>query len=543
MTSRAPSDHTESSHSRLSPAEWLVAATVVVVASVLARLHQLMNADEINSDAAIVALQSIDLLAGKSGAFSPYIYGVFYQSSAEAFALCLPFLLFGATPLVTLLTSLAWHSSFVLVLYRWLRGHFSRASAAVALMPLIFPTRELEFVSIYAPRGLAIFVFFVGLYCLDRARVEAELPKDTRAALTFCGAALTTLSLYLDLYVVQLGACVAVLALSLIKRWWSDRPTAHLLIKKYLLGSLLGVLPVVATMVGTRLFFASKQVTGVGPSVALLKHNLSRFLSDFLPTLYQVEPREILADLYLKEVPQDLSVLLVKLGCAVAFVALWPWAFRLRRQGGHAGEHAILWWFSALGALMCMVAFNLSPYNADVWTTRYLAPLIWLAVFPIAVVAHHQPRAAVLIVGAFCFSSMHSRTIEHPRHFAAYLPRATQESWSEDVPALRAALHTEAIEVIMGQYWLAYRLGLLLDNRWPVAAWGGADRIPLNRGAWQLANKRAYVFHPDETRLTIGDVKARLQLAHKKRPEWSSREMRVGRFTLLIEERAPAVTN
>lgn len=512
--------------------EWLISMSILCVVNVLTRLHHLINASEIHSDAAIVGLQAIHILKGE---WSPFLWGVAYQSSFDAFAMAAMFAIFGSTPLAAMMTPLVGHMALTALVFATIRRHASRRIAWLATLPLLITPRELEGVILYSPRQFAVLAIFAALFMLDTATVRAGREGQARSRTTygmwFIAGWLATIALTLDVFVLQFGAAIAVFGglayLQLFVRLRSWQPVLASTV-----GAAVGMIPFVLARMG-----GTPAMAQTALSAKFIAFNLPRMLRDALPSLMSMRSFSITPDLYLNAVsePAFISVPKVLVGAAVF---AFPWLAIARAQ--RTSEGVVPWqqrfaWTAWFGSLAATFAFLCSPAILDVWSSRYLAPVYWLLPFAIAVVAEQvRFSTAAVVIGLFAVSTAHSRVRALPDHFANGLPQLAPTSWSGEIEPLRTVLREQRVEALLGQYWMAYRLGFLLNDEWPVSAWAADDRYPAYRAAWRAAKVRAYVFHPDETRLTAQAVRARM-----KQTNVPFEEMKVGRFTLLIERRDP----
>lgn len=531
--SATTSTHTMSGTQLPTRREWAISLLLLCVMNVVTRLHHLLNASEIHSDAAIVGLQAIHILKGE---WSPFLWGVEYQSSFDAFAMAAMFALFGSTPIAAMMTPLVGHMALTALVFAMIRRHTSRRIAWLSTLPLLITPRELEGVILYSPRQFAVLSIFGALFMLDTATLRAANEGQARSRTTygiwFIAGWLATIALALDLFVLQFGAAIAVFGLLAfvqlfvrLRLWQPIVASAA--------GAAVGLIPFVLARLG-----GAPSLAQTALSTKFIGFNLPRMLRDALPSLMSMRSFRVTPDLYLDAVsePALISVAKVLVGAAV-FALPWLAIARVRRttsEGAVPWQHRFAWtaWFGSLAATF---AFLCSPAILDAWSSRYLAPVYWLLPFAIAAVATEiRFHTLAVVIGLFACSTAHSRMRAMPEHFANGLPQQARTSWPGEIDPLRAVLREQRVEALLGQYWIAYRLGFLLNDEWPVSAWAGDDRYPPYRAAWRAAKVRAYVFHPDETRLTAQAVKARM-----KQTNVPFEEMKVGRFTLLIERRDP----
>jgi hypothetical protein len=124
-----------------------------------------------------------------------------------------------------------------------------------------------------------------------------------------------------------------------------------------------------------------------------------------------------------------------------------------------------------------------------------LAPAAWLL----------RPARFIPLVVAYALSAAISGWVSYGTFVDGPLPRLHPRGAATDEAALGAFLKERGVSVAMAQYWLAYRLTFLFEERLLVVPLNpGEDRYPPYREKLSRAARLAYVFHPSEPRALPG---------------------------------------
>lgn len=493
----------------------------VLGASLLFRLPPLLNARGVHSDAAVVGLQAMHLLRGE---WSWFIWGAGYQSSWDALVVALGFALTGPSALTLMLAPLAGHLLLTGLTFDCLRRRLSLAPAAFVSLVLAFTPQAINGVALYAPRQWSITSLFAGVWLLDRAG-GSRWPLRLYAA----GACLGVLSLYLDLFSLQMMPALAVLA---VGACLDGRPGVARAARR--LGAVLA-----GVAAGGFILWLSRQSPVANAAKATL-------------TLARLEPNFRL--LWETCLPWVLGYGVYVPG-AKLYPELWqsPGAFHavqvlgasLLGAGVLFGGAAVLWrrvpWevrrlglFGFVASASAVGGFLASSMPADMWSARYLAPIVWTAPFALAPAAwalggrwFGGALAVYLLVAAV------GGWASYGPYVRGALPVLDPRGQADDEEALASVLRQRGIRHAAAQYWLAYRLTFLFREDpvvVPLAGW--EDRYPPYRQAFDAAPVVAFLFHPSEPRAVPEPYEQMLRQSGGR-----VERLEVKGFTVLIHDR------
>jgi hypothetical protein len=495
----------------------------VLAVSLLFRVPLLVNASAINSDAAVVALQAKHLLQGE---WSFFLWGAGYQSSLDAVLMALGFAVFGARPWVAMAVPLAEHLLLTWLAFDVIRRRLDPWRAATACLPLVFAPIAITLIIQYGARQAFITLVFAAIWCLDGAST-ARRPLVPLGV----GSALVALSLYVDLYGLQLLPALALLAVlcALDGAGQQKRPVGARLAAAAG-GAAVGLVPV----------FLVRQLAGVsagnaGISLDRISHNAPLLWDTCLPFLlgYKVwtPGHQLHADLWTPPAPfqwiQVLGALAFGLavlsGLGLAGLRRLPW--EVRRLG----------LFGAAAALLSVMAFLVSTMPSDQWSARYLGPVVWMAPFAVAplLAVLRSWRRAALALAPYVVSAAVGGWLEYGLGVRGPLPVREPRAILDGERKVQALLRERGVHHGAAQYWLAYRLTFLFDEDpivVPFSPW--EDRYPPYRQEVDRAERVAYIFHPSEPRALPGPVENQLRASGARYERFT-----VDGFTVFIHHR------
>lgn len=496
---------------------WLL----LLVASVLARLPAFLNARGVHSDAAIVGLQAMHLLEGE---WSPFLWGAGYQASFDAVLIALGFAVTGPSALTLMAVPFLGHLILTGLAFDLLRRELPLRAALFACLPLVFAPQAINGVALYAPRQWSLTAAVLCVWWSGRSVGRSRAWALLAASGFFAG-----FSVYLDLFALQLLPGLAAFALACaLSPWRLDRPLA---VRS---GGLLG-----GALLGWGLFAWSRAQPMANATKATLSldragQNLELLLDSCLPWLLGSKvfvPGESL------------------------YPGLWvpPMAFQLVQWAGLAVLVAALLWAAVasvtrftplpvrrLGALGIAVTlssiggFLVSSMPADMWSARYLAPIVWFLPFTLAPAAWRlgQVRFAALLTPYLVTAAVAGWLVFGPWVKGPW-PRRDDRGVAEEEARVGEVLRARGVTHAAAQYWLSYRLGFLWERRPVVVPLSEAeDRYPPYREGFHRARRVAYIFHPSEPRAHPAQVEP--QLRHAGIPY---ERLDVDGFTLLILSR------
>jgi len=497
------------------------AVGVLLLVTVVFRLPPLLNARGVHSDAAIVGLQAQHMLQGE---WSWYLWGAGYQGSFDALMVALAFKVAGASALVLMGVPLLGHVLVELCTFGILRRRLGVWPGLLATLPVVFTPQAISGVVLYAPRQWSITCIFLGLWLLDGAS-QSRRPLWRYAA----GAALGPLALYLDLFSLQLMPGFAAFALACCLDGWP--------------GLAQGWRRLVASGAGGVLGYGGLQWLRSHPGAAAstttlslepVKRNLELMLDACLPWILgygvYVPGHNLYPDRWEAPLPfalvQKLGAALLVLGIIVGGLSLFfkrlPWS--VRRLGG-------------LGALVSGAAlggFLISGMPADMWSARYLAPIVWFAPFAIAPAALLlRPRRFAVALAPYLLSAAVGGWLSYGLFVDGPLPRLDPRGVAREEQQVAQVLRERGVTAAIAQYWLSYRLTFLFEeNPIVIPLHPEEDRYLPYRMAFDRTPRVAYIFHPSEPRASPAPYEAMLRQMGLR-----YERLQVADFTLLIVDR------
>lgn len=471
----------------------------LVALSYAFRWPALLNADSTNSDAAIVGLQATHLLRGE---WSPFLWGSGYQTSVDSAVAAAFFAILGPTPRALMLSALTLHVVLTLLVYATLRRHLDGPRAAIASLPLVFTTSAVHTYALYPPRQASLTLAVLALFVLERSSGARR-----RAGWLAAGALIFGLARFADPYPTLLAPVILGygLALALEGR---DRLRATLALGA---GAALGQIPVwlLAHAPG-----ANPGPMGLTTDVAA--HNQKLLVGECLP--WALGSKVYYAKHVMDYSPWDMPDWLhAALGLSVALsVTLVVTAIPLTLS------RRVPWGTRALGVAgaatwpVAIAAFLVSVMVMDHFSMRYLAVLTLMTPLALAPLASRiSARALAALVLPACLAGAVGGWVGYGPFVRGPLPVVPREI--ADDHALRARLEAAGVRYAMADYWTAYRLTLLYQERIVfVPRNAREDRHAEYRRAFEAAPRFAYLHDPGRSRESLAEAEATVRATSRR---------------------------
>jgi len=494
---------------------------LLIAATLLFRLPPLLNARGVHSDAAVVGLQARHMLQGE---WSWFLWGAGYQGSFDALLTALAFKMAGASALVLMLVPLAGHVLLEVLTFDMLQKRVGAALGLLATLPVVFTPQAINGVALYAPRQWCITFVFLGLWLLDGAGHSGQPLR--RYAL---GALMGPLALYLDLYALQLMPGFALFALACCADAWPGLARGWRRVAATVAGGAAGWL-------GLQWLrqHAGATASTTGLSLEPLERNARLLWDTCLPWVLgygvYVPGHNLYPDRW--EAPvlfalfQKAGAGLLVLGIAVGGLSLF---FRRRPWGARR--------LGLLGAVVSATSlggFLVSSMPADMWSARYLAPIVWFSPFALAPVALWlRPRRFAWALAPYVITAAVGGWLSYGFYVKGPLPRFDARGVAEEEQEVARVLRERGVTAGAAQYWLSYRLSFLFEENPTVMPLDpGEDRYPPYREAFERAPKVAFIFHPSEPRAQPDPYEGLLRNIHAR-----YERLEVAGFTVLIYTR------
>ena len=461
------------------------------------------------------------------GEWSALLWGRPYQSSLEPLIAALATLFLGVRPLSVVLGPILESVAISWLAWSLLRRHLPGWPAAVAALPLVIGVSPLTAPITWGTRNLTGVALLAAAWLFDRAGTaaassrEPPAPAQRQLAWLAAGGLLVALSVYLDLYALQLVPALLLFGLAC-----AGRSRARVL--AVVAGALAGAL-------GVALLRQGADAGVLRASAGRWQHNLSLLVRVCLPETLGSKWHVPGAGLYPDEGGTGLFGTALKVAgaasllCGLASGALlglrssagWP----LRRLG----------LLGAAAAASSLAAFLPSAMPEDLWSSRYLVGLLWFAPFALApAAAWLGARRLALALSPWIASATIAAALW--AGVPAALRPAPFDGLLDEDRALRDFLRERKVPAATAQYWLSYKLAYLFaEDPVVVPLSPNDDRYAPWRATFESAAQVAYLFHTREPRARASDLIESLRRAH------AGYEVRsVGGYTVVVLSRTAA---
>ncbi len=461
----------------------------LLVASLAFRFPALRNAAGVHSDSAIVGLQARHILRGE---WSWFLWGDGQQSSLDALAVALGFLVGGETALMLMVVPLVGHLLLTWFVWDVLRKRVGLASATLASLAVVLGPAAVTLVALYAPRQWCFTALAGAFWLLDGASGSrwSRLRYGAGVGVALGASALDLIAgAFLPALLVFGGACV-------VDGWPGRRVILRRLAACGLglaVGGFVAWLP--------RQAGASSSTWKAGASLRQLVPNARLLMDPALPwTLSAVVlvPGEEQKSLRRWEAPGAFRVVqVVGAGSLVLGVLLGAGALVLR---------GVPWEVRRVGLLGASIwagilaAYLVSVMPVDAWSVRYLGPLAWSAPWALAPTAWALgARRLGLLMGPYLLAAAVNGWLSYGPAVRGGWPVRDPHGVGAPEEALGAELARLGVRHAQADYWLAYRLSFLLGERLIATPLAATDirYAPYVRevdGSLLIA----YLFHPNQ---------------------------------------------
>jgi hypothetical protein len=485
------------------------------------RLPELVHADQINSDAAVVGLQAMHLAHGE---VSPFLWGSSYQTSVDSFVAVPFFAPFGVGPLGLRMSALSLHVLLTFFVYWMLRRRLTAWQSFVLCLPLVFAPAAVHSYALSPPRQAALTLAFAAFFELHGA-----VPRY-RTRLHFAlGGAFAMLAPFADPYAllfVPLAILFGLLAAADKSpgfREWSIRAGAMLG------GAIVGAIPLLLLWRHP----ASKHGV-VTMSFDVFPRTYRLLVDQCLPWALSIRPYTTDGSLawypwrapgVFRAVEWTGAVLVVAgmlSGLVLVFFRRIPWE---TRRLGLVG---------ALSLPLTIGAFLSSLMVMDHFSMRYLVAIILMMPLALAPLASlFRAWTFALALAPYLVSSAVGGWVSYGASVRGPLvaphPNPTDEEELEDFLAGQTIHHAAA------DYWVSYRLSFVWRERILVAPKNKVeDRYAPYRDELAKASPWAYLYDPLRSRESYDEMRSTL-LAYDP----ATTEHKVRRYSVLVVHKVP----
>lgn len=448
----------------------LAALTLLALAL---RIPAFLNYDNLNSDCAVAGLQALHLLKGE---LSWFLWGVGYQASFESILTAVGVAIFGDHTLVMMGVGFVGYWLVMAVTFALLRPTLGAKKAVLATLFLVIASSPLFHATLYPPRQWAITFSFVSLWCLGHGRLPGV------------GMFLAFFALYVDFIAIQFFPGLLVVAfLTGGKRR----------VPKWAYGFLAGAL-----FLGLTRFLGPKG----GPPLALnfnvLAKTVTIFFEEAWPALLSMPTWIPSWEAKFPAWYRSPVLLIVRSLAGLTFLAgMVVSARRLFTDGSVPAGLRRLGLFGVVTTLVSLAAFFTSPMVWDVWASRYLASVLWVAPFTLAPLYYRLSAGRIGLFSAPYFActllALWVCTGEMVQGATA-VGRGVREL------ELATFLRAKGITHAKAPFWSAYRMTYLFrENPIVVPHDPKADRYPPYRAAVEAAPHSALIFDAQDSESAI----------------------------------------
>lgn len=503
---------TESSRARR------LAVLGIVLVATSYRLPALVNAGAVDSDAAVVGLQASHILRGE---WAWRLWGTDYQGSLDALLAAISFFVLGASPVALIAVPFVGLLVMVTLSFDLLRRHVGAFSAAMLVAPLVF-----------APMASNLPMFVVMRQSLATTVVASVwladgIARSRRPGLRVAASALALgLGLYIDLFAVVVVPAAGLFLLSSAGPAlpWLRRVSPRFARRWLAVVGLLAGAAAIAVVVA----IASGRVP---PRVA---SNAALLVRTCLPFALGTK-------IFVKGEALDMSTWSAPLPVAclqTAGAAIFVLSILSAAPGALSRSVPIpVRRLGALGLLTTvatLAAFVLSTKPVDMWSSRYLAPIFWMAPFTLAPLAHRLgSRRLALLQSPWWVTALLGGWLSYGLYVDGPLPRRHPRAVGEEERALRSHLLESGVHHAEANYWLSYRLTFLFDEDPIVVPFDRKqERYAPYRRSVDAAKVYAMIFHPS---IPLARPEAYEALLRGSGTPYERRE--VGGFTVLVVRR------
>jgi hypothetical protein len=486
--------------------------------AVLFRLPELANPGIVNSDSAVVGLQALHVMRGE---WAWFLWGSGYQTSVDSVVAAGLFCLAGATPLVLMLSALGGH-----VLATWfalltLRRHVSPWIALCLVLPLVLSPAPTHTYTLHPPRQAALTLVFAAIWLLDGAAGRRH--QHWRLAL---GAAVGALACFADPYALVFAPGLGLLGLLAAHDGGPSRSERIHRSLWVVGGGLLGAIPLVVLRL--------RPDADAGPFTLTREfwaRNVHLLWRECLPWILggRVLHQPGFSGGYELWQPPFALYLIEWIGAGAL-------AGALGLAGAAIGMRRIPWEIRRLGLLASVTVgatiagFLLSVMPMDRLASRYLVALVLVSPFALVVPAWWLKRPVFLggmlpIVVSLAVSG-----------WLGFEPLVkglgiVDAHWERDEARLLEELERRGIRHAIADYWAAYRLTFMFQERVIVVpTHASQDRYPPYREAFLRAPRYAYLYDRSRSGESREAVQARTREGLRERFE-------VGPFEAFVMER------
>lgn len=494
----------------------------LLIATLLFRVPPLMNARDVNSDAAVVGLQAMHMLHGE---WSWFLWGAGYQSSLDSAITAVAFAIFGASPLVLMMVPIVGHLILMYLALVVLKKRIGLGPATICILTLVITPSAINSVIISPPRQWSITLIFLSIWLLDGAS-ESGRWSLVRFALGVLWAAL---AVFVDLYALVFMPGIALLALMCLTEGTSERKIWLRRAAACGVGAAIGA----AAVVSIRLASPAVAHRILGADFIHIRYRLGLLWHKCLPfslgyKLFQDSENPFARTLWAAPMPWYLLQLIggwsliagMTLGGVMFLRTKLPWG--ARRLG----------LFGVVVAATTALVFVVSMMPVDMWAVRYLGPVFWMAPFALApLAASLRLRRLAVAIAPYLIVAAVGGWLSYGFYVHGPLPRNyAGPRFEREEQQVCDFLRSRGIRYAGSDYWFAYRFSFVFqENPVILPIDPAANRYAPYLDEFLAEKLKAWVFHPTWSRRPMERY---LDLLRKQHVPFTG--YKVGDFTVIV---------
>ncbi len=191
--------------------------------------------------------------------------------------------------------------------------------------------------------------------------------------------------------------------------------------------------------------------------------------------------------------------------------------------------------FGVLAGATNIIGFLASNAPADLWSVRYLGPLMWTLPFAMApLAAMIKPRVLGALLVPYLLMALVGGWLSFGPYVRGPLPVLDPRGMAHEEHQVIDELLKRGVTAAAAEYWLSYRFTFLSAERLPTVPFTGEDRYAPYRATFNAAKKVALIFDSSNPRYNP----ARYEVDLRKQPV-QFEKLTIAGYTVLLVDRTP----
>lgn len=414
-----------------------------VALSVLFRLPFLLNPEQMTSDHAFLGLQAMEMVRGK---YQWFLWGSNYQAALEPLLASFLFRVFGSNFFVLQWVPFIAFIGCLGILYRTLVPEIGAKKTFLLSLLWVFASRPFVEVTVIPYRQWSLLLSFLAFGLVLSIRAGRRVAPFGAAFVPFVALFVDFFTIVFFVPVVFLGAWVA-----------KEHRKLTSFSTCFVFGGLSLILTRLSVKNGPPLAFSPKT----------LIHNVPLFFETCLPV--------VLGAGYLERSPWDWAGFFISVA-AIFFLSYRAIVFLCSAPPTLASVKVA---FGLFLFVTTVVGFMGSSMASDVWSVRYLLPLLYALPYmmlPLAMARRHTVFVVTTLLILFPMSVGSWRQMSPMTSGMRVV--VDPISFKRDAIEIKRELETKRVMHGFSDYWIAYQLSFLFQNELMIVPFApGADRF------------------------------------------------------------------